>query len=56
MELKYFFILVAILFILMFIFDKKEKFDNEKSKQCSQKAINNAYNKYIFSSPQFMRR
>lgn len=51
--------LVAIFFIIYFMINIKETFEqlspNKKSKQCSQKAINDGYNHYIFGGVKFIR-
>lgn len=52
--------LVAIFFIIYFMINIKETFEQlspkEKSKkECSQKAINDGYNHYIFGGVKFIR-
>lgn len=57
-------ILVAILYILMFIIKTKESFDQEESKDkppqkdkaCSQASINEGYLHYLFNSPPVPRK
>lgn len=53
------FALSALLFIGYYFMNKgelfKETFTNQRSKECSQKEINDAYNFYIFGSPKFVR-
>lgn len=59
MEIIHFFYLLAILYLISYIIDKKDHFgiiSYQKTKQCSKDEINKAYKEYIFGSPQFMRR
>lgn len=56
-------ILVAILYILMFIIKTKERFDQEEStekpkkdKVCSQESVNYGHLHYVFNSPAVPRR
>jgi hypothetical protein len=49
--------LVAILYILMFIVKTKEGFDQTKQdKACSQESINYGHLSYMFNSPAVPRR
>lgn len=50
--------LVALLFMIYFFMNLKETFDQlkeEPSRDCSQKAINTAYNDYVFGGVKFIR-
>jgi hypothetical protein len=51
--------LSSLLFIGYYFMNKgelfRETFTNQKGKECSQKAINDAYNFWIFGSPKFVR-
>ena len=53
MELEDMLKLAMVLFVIYYVFVKKEPFENEESNDkrgCSQKAINDAYQAYIFGS------
>ena len=53
--------LVALLFVIYFFINIKETFDQlkttekESTKDCSQRAINAAYNDYLFGGVKFIR-
>jgi hypothetical protein len=62
---KHLIMLVAILYILMFIIKTKERFETEieskdvqkqKSKACGQESVNSGYLHYVFNSPLVPRR
>lgn len=59
---EHFIMLVAVLFILYFVMNIKETFDQimdkpvkRSTKSCSQKEINAAYNDYVFGGTKFIR-
>lgn len=46
---------LAVIVLWMMTSRKSEKMTNEKTKQCSQKSINDAYQNWIFGSTKFVR-
>lgn len=56
--------LIAILYVIFFFMQKREKFEQEQSKTetikkdslCGEESINNGYLHYIFNSPAVPRR
>lgn len=49
------FVLAAILMYLLVKTDRKEMMSNVRSKECSQRSINDAYQYWVFGSPKFVR-
>lgn len=55
--------LIAILYIIYFLMQKKERFEEvnyktavKKDSRCGEESINSAYLNYMFNSPQVSRR